>query len=94
MFFNMDLRELVIFIAIAVGPMIGGHTVLNYMLRYVEAPLVSTIAVLEPVGAGILAYLLLGEIVDPINIVGMVLAVAGIVLLGIVRISSRPRLSP
>jgi drug/metabolite transporter (DMT)-like permease len=78
-----DLREFALFVAIAIGPMIGGHTVLNYMLRYVEAPIVSTIAVLEPVGAGILAYIFLGELVEPINILGISLAVSGIVILGI-----------
>lgn len=87
---NIDLRELSLLIAIALGPMIGGHTVLNYLLRYLEAPIVSTIAVLEPVGAGILAYLFFGESVQAINFVGMVLAVASMSLLGLTR-SNRPK---
>jgi drug/metabolite transporter (DMT)-like permease len=41
--------------------MIFGHTVYNWALRYVTAPIVSISLLGEPVGASILAYVLLGE---------------------------------
>jgi len=53
--------EYLIFLALAVVPMIFGHTVYNWALRYVSAPIVSISLLGEPVGASILAYLLLGE---------------------------------
>jgi len=55
------LGEYVIFLALAVVPMIFGHTVYNWALKYVSAPVVSISLLGEPVGASILAYLVLGE---------------------------------
>jgi drug/metabolite transporter (DMT)-like permease len=53
--------EYLIFLALALVPMIFGHTVYNWALRYVTAPIVSISLLGEPVGASILAYVLLGE---------------------------------
>lgn len=53
--------EYLIFLALALVPMIFGHTLYNWALRYVTAPIVSISLLGEPVGASILAYLLLGE---------------------------------
>ncbi|MFZ9898103.1 MAG: DMT family transporter [Gemmatimonadaceae bacterium] len=48
----------VLFAAIAVGPMLLGHTGFNWALRYVPAYVVSLVILLEPVGATLLAALL------------------------------------
>ena len=50
-----------LFLVIAIVPMIFGHTVYNWALRYVEAPIVSLSFLGEPVGASLLAYFFLGE---------------------------------
>lgn len=75
-------RELAIFAALAVGPMLLGHTGLNWALKYLPAYLVNVTALGEPVGATVLAALLPGirEIPPPLTIAGGVLVLAGILL--------------
>lgn len=72
--------EYVIFLAIAVVPMIFGHTVYNWALRYVSAPIVSLSLLGEPVGASILAYLILGEAPGQMVVLGGAVTLAGILV--------------
>src|SRR6478672_10631598 len=51
-------RELLIFAALAAGPMLVGHTGMNYALRYLPAYIVNLTVLGEPVGATILAFLI------------------------------------
>ena len=67
-----------LFFLIALIPMIFGHTLYNWVLRYLSAPVVSLSLLGEPVGASILAFLLLGETPNSFTIIG-----GGITLLGI-----------
>lgn len=73
-------REYILFLAIAVVPMIFGHTVYNWALKYVEAPLVSISLLGEPVGATFLAFLILKEVPEPIAIIGGAVTLLGIYL--------------
>ncbi len=68
------------FFLIALVPMIFGHTLYNWALRYVSAPVVSVSLLGEPVGASILAYLLLGETPNSFTVFGGVVTLAGILL--------------
>jgi len=72
--------EYVLFFAIALVPMIFGHTVYNWALRYVSAPLVSMSLLGEPVGASILALLFLDEVPSTMVLLGGVVTLAGILL--------------
>ncbi|MCW4036915.1 MAG: DMT family transporter [Candidatus Bathyarchaeota archaeon] len=72
------LREYALFLAIAVVPMIFGHTVYNWALRYVEAPVVSISLLGEPVGATILAYFVLHEVPTALTLIGGVVTLIGI----------------
>jgi len=74
------MREYLLFLAIAVVPMIFGHTVYNWALRYVEAPVVSISLLGEPVGATILAYIVLREVPNTLVLVGGVITLLGIYL--------------
>lgn len=47
-----------IFVALAAGPMLLGHTAVNYALRYTRAYLANLAVLGEPVGATLLAWLL------------------------------------
>ncbi|WP_394324981.1 DMT family transporter [Halolamina rubra] len=72
-------REWLLFLGMAVGPGIFGHTVINWALAHVESGVVSVSLLGEPVGSTLLAMLLLpGEIPTPTTIAG-----GAVVLLGI-----------
>ena len=71
-------REWLIFLALAVGPGLFGHTVVNWALEHVESSVVSVSLLGEPVGATLLALVLLAEAPGPTTLAG-----AAVVLLGI-----------
>ncbi|WP_394325743.1 DMT family transporter [Halolamina pelagica] len=72
-------REWLLFLGMALGPGIFGHTVINWALAHVESGVVSVSLLGEPVGSTVLALLLLpGEIPTPTTIAG-----GAVVLLGI-----------
>lgn len=68
------------FLLFALVPMIGGHTMINYALRYF--PLASTISVVlsEPVGATLLAIIVLNEIPPTTTYVFMAQILVGLYL--------------
>lgn len=72
-------RELGIFALIALGPMLAGHTGFNWALKYVPAVVVSVALLAEPVGAGLIAWIALGERPSVSTLVGGVVVLAGLV---------------
>src|SRR5205807_5997320 len=73
-------RELLLFLAMAVIPQIGGHTLYNWSLRWVPAPIVSLSRVGEPIGSSLLAWVLLQQVPGFAVGIGGALALAGIYL--------------
>ncbi|SFR72170.1 Permease of the drug/metabolite transporter (DMT) superfamily [Halogeometricum rufum] len=73
-------REWALFLAMAVGPGVFGHTVLNWALGYLESSVVSVSLLGEPVGSTILAFVLLGEIPTPVTVLGGAVVLVGIYL--------------
>lgn len=73
-------RELAIFAALAIGPMLFGHTGLNWALKYLPAYVVNLTLLGEPVGATLLAAVMPGirEIPAAPTFVGGALILAGI----------------
>lgn len=69
------------FIALAAVPMIGGHTVMNYLIKYLKVSVTTAIALGEPVGASILAYLVLGQSLTPQQVGAMAVTLSGLALL-------------
>jgi drug/metabolite transporter (DMT)-like permease len=61
--YDYPLSTYVYFILLATVPMILGHTLMNYLLSRYTASLVTLVSFGEPYGAGLLAYLLLGEVI-------------------------------
>jgi drug/metabolite transporter (DMT)-like permease len=70
--------EWLLFLGMAVGPGILGHTVINWALEHVESSVVSVSLLGEPVGSTVLAVLLLSEIPGPWTVVGGAVVLAGI----------------
>ena len=75
-----DAGVMLMFAAIALVPMIFGHTLYNWVLRWVSAPVVSISLLGEPVGASILAFLILGESPGPLTLIGGAVTLAGILI--------------
>ena len=75
-------RELAIFAALALGPMLLGHTGLNWALKHSPAYVVNLTLLGEPVGATIIAAMLPGirEIPGPLTFVGGAVVFAGVLL--------------
>ena len=75
-------RELAIFAALALGPMLLGHTGLNWALKQTPAYVVNLTLLGEPVGATLIAAMLPGirEVPGPATLVGGGVVLAGIVL--------------
>lgn len=71
-------REWLLFLGMAVGPGILGHTVLNWSLGHLESGVVSVTLLAEPVASAILAFVLLNEVVGPTTAVGGAVVLAGI----------------
>lgn len=63
--------------ALGLVPMIAGHTLINYALKYYHASLVTTLTLLEPFGASVLALVVLGEKPPAYAVPGAALAVLG-----------------
>lgn len=78
--FSYPLHEWVLFGAMAVGPGIFGHTVLNWSLEHIESSLVSVSLLGEPVGSTLLALVLLSEIPDATTLFGGGIVLGGIYL--------------
>ncbi|WP_435195504.1 DMT family transporter [Natronomonas sp. EA1] len=71
-------REWLLFLGMAIGPGVFGHTVINWALAHVESSVVSVSLVGEPVGSTILALLLLSEVPDAITLAGGAVVLTGI----------------
>lgn len=83
-----------VFVALAAGPMMIGHTGVNYAIRYVPAYVANLFILGEPIGATLIAWLLpaIAEVPPPQVLVGGAFILLGIVLgSGVGRVRARPR---
>jgi drug/metabolite transporter (DMT)-like permease len=71
-------REWLLFLAMAVGPGIFGHTVVNWALAHLRSSVVSVTLLGEPVGSTLLAVALLAEYPDAVTVLGGAVVLAGI----------------
>ena len=75
-------RDWIVFGALAAGPMLMGHTGMNYALRHFRATTVNVAALGEPVGASLIAWLVpaIHEVPKMIALMGGALVLFGIAL--------------
>lgn len=71
-------REWALFVGMAIGPGLFGHTVVNWALKYVKSSVVSVSLLGEPIGSTLLALAVFGEVPGTFTIVGGVVVLVGI----------------
>ncbi|RLG77086.1 MAG: EamA/RhaT family transporter [Thermoprotei archaeon] len=84
--FSYPIKTWFFLILLALIPMLGGHTTMNYVLKFVKTSTVTSIALGEPVIASFLAYILLQEVIELRDIVLMLFTITGV---GMVVLSER-----
>jgi drug/metabolite transporter (DMT)-like permease len=72
--------EWALFVGLAVGPGLLGHTVVNWALAHLESSIVSVSLLGEPVGATLLAFVFLSEAPTLATLVGGAVVLGGITL--------------
>jgi drug/metabolite transporter (DMT)-like permease len=78
--FNYPLTAFIWFLLLALVPQLLGHSSFNWALGYVSVGLVSIALVGEPIGATLLAYLILNETPTAFKLFGAILILIGIVI--------------
>ena len=78
--------------ALALGliPQLIGHTTLNWALHHLSATFVSIVTLAEPMGAGILAYLILQETPTLMAVFGGILVLIGIYIASRTELAATP----
>jgi drug/metabolite transporter (DMT)-like permease len=66
--------------AMALGPQLLGHTIINASLRHLSATFVALAILGEPVGSAVLAWAFLGESFTPLQLIGFSTLLIGIVV--------------
>jgi len=73
-------RVYVIGAVLAIGPQVLGHGSLNLAVRYISAAMLGVLSLTEPVGASALAFVLFDERPALVSLVGMGVALVGVLL--------------
>nr|WP_245833135.1 DMT family transporter [Oceanobacillus timonensis] len=76
-FTGYSTNDWMVFVMLAIFPT-GAHIIFNLLLNYVNTTTVSMATLGEPVGASILAVILLQEMLTPVEMIGGVLIIVGI----------------
>lgn len=71
--YSYPLTTYIYFLLLAIIPTIGGHTLINYLLRYRKTSVATSIVLCEPIGASIMASIIFEQIIDTSKIFCMAL---------------------
>lgn len=74
------MSDWIYFILLAIIPTLLGHTLFNWSLKWMSTSTISMAILFEPIGAAILAYFLLGEMVTWTQIIGGSVVIFGIII--------------
>jgi drug/metabolite transporter (DMT)-like permease len=77
-FVGYPSKTWLMFVLITIGPQFLGHTTFNYLLGHVRASIVAVALLAEPVGATILAWVILGEAPGVATVVGGAVVLVGV----------------
>jgi drug/metabolite transporter (DMT)-like permease len=73
-------RAYALMVVLGLVPQLVGHSSFNWLLAHLPATLVSTLPLLEPIGASLLAFALLGEGVPIATALGGAVVLVGVVI--------------
>ncbi len=79
-FFGYDDRTYLLFTLLAIGPQLLGHTSFNYVLKRISPSVVALALLGEPIGAALLAYVVLDEAPSSAFFIGAPIIFSGILL--------------
>jgi len=84
-------REIAIFTGLAIGPMLLGHTGLNWALKYMPAYVVNLIVLGEPIGATILGAMIpaIRQIPSVATVIGGMIVLTGVLVAASATVSGR-----
>jgi len=77
---GFPLATWLLFVGLALGPQILGHTVFNWGLKHLPASRIAMMIVAEPIGAAILAFMVLGQAPTANELAGGALILVGVYL--------------
>ncbi len=67
-------------VLLALVPQLVGHTSINYLMKHIDPTVVTTVALLEPVGASLLALLVFAEVPTALTVLGALVLLSGMTL--------------
>jgi drug/metabolite transporter (DMT)-like permease len=70
-------------VLLAIIPQLIGHTAFNWALKHLKASMVAITILGEPIGASILAYVILGETIRSFQSIGIILIFLAIIIASI-----------
>lgn len=79
-FFGYSGDHWLVFFALAIIPTFFGHTLFNWALKWVSSSTITMGILFEPVGASILAYFVLGEMVTWFQLLGGFIVIFGLMM--------------
>lgn len=79
-YFDYPLGAFAWIALLALVPQLIGHTGINFSAKYLDPTLLSTTLLLEPVGSGILALIIFGEIPSALTLVGATVLLGGVLI--------------
>jgi drug/metabolite transporter (DMT)-like permease len=77
-FTGYSIKNWVWFVLLAALPTLLGHTLFNWVVKWVGVTTLSMSILGEPIGASLLAYLIFGETLRPLQIIGSLVILVGI----------------
>lgn len=79
-FFAYSKQDWIVFLLLAIIPTLLGHTLFNWAIKWLSTSIISMSILFEPVGASILAYFILDEILTTSQWIGGLIVMSGLFL--------------
>jgi Predicted permease, DMT superfamily len=70
----------ILLLCIALGPQLLGHTSFNWAIKYLSATFIAVATLGEPIASAILAVIFLGEHFVPLQLIGFIVLLSGIII--------------